>query len=320
MPVQVGKMILHGILHAVLYIALPLILFEVIGMLGFMTFSQGFKISIMIIGAIGVFFTMLRHAYPKDTSANRIMAFIATIYSGFYLFYLFGGFTPGAQLGTYSIILPTIQILLGLQVFAWLLLGSSAIRALQYLIEAIELRKMKEFKVRKQFKLSKMFKVLGILLSLVIMGYLGTIAYSASQIRFNMHDTIDFGWDDGGTLTNATDDAINITLTFDVQNGAIYAIYEVYLDMDIYTNTTDNPVILPENTKIGESKNNYYGVFHSSTTTLNQKITVNIDPAYAPGLATTNAMLDLRIAFSTLYAAININLNISAQTQWNALI
>jgi len=320
MPVQVGKMVLHGILNAILYIAVPIILFEVIEMLGLMTFTQGFKISIIIMGAIGVFFTMLRHAYPKDTSANRIMAFIATIYSGFYLFYFFGGFTPGLQLGTYSIILPTIQILLGLQIFAWLLLGSSAIRAIQYLIEAIELRKMKEYKLRKKFRLSKIFKILGTLLSLAIVGYLGSIIYSASQIRFNIHDTYDLGWDDGGTLMDSSDDTINITLTFDVQNGAIYAIYNVYLDMDIYTNTTSNPMILPENTKIGESKDNYYGVFHSSTTTLNQKITVDIDPTYAPGLATTNADLDLRISFSALYAAIMINLNLSIQTPWAALI
>ena len=145
MAIQITKMILHGILSAVLYIALPLVLFEVISMMGLMTFTQEFKMSIMIIGIIGVVFSMLRHAYPKDSSANRLIAFGSTVYSGIYLFFLFGGFTPGVRLGTYSISLPTLQVLLGLQVIAWLLLGSSGIKALKYLIEAVELRKNKEY-------------------------------------------------------------------------------------------------------------------------------------------------------------------------------
>ncbi|GAG92665.1 unnamed protein product [marine sediment metagenome] len=66
MAIQYNKMILHGILQAVLYIALPLVLFEIISMMGFMTFSQDFKIIIIIIGIIGVVFAMLRHAFPKE--------------------------------------------------------------------------------------------------------------------------------------------------------------------------------------------------------------------------------------------------------------
>ena len=103
MAIQINKMIFQGILNALMYIALPLILFEVISMIAPMTFSQEFKITIIIIGIIGTVFAMLRYAFPKDTSANRLMAFGSTIYSGIYVFYIFGGFTIGVQLGTYSI-------------------------------------------------------------------------------------------------------------------------------------------------------------------------------------------------------------------------
>ncbi|HEC38146.1 MAG TPA: hypothetical protein ENI29_07910, partial [bacterium] len=155
MKVQIGKMILYGVLTTVFYIAVPLILFEILGTLNIMTFSQAFRISIIIIGIIGVVISMLRHLFPTDTSANRLVAFGATVYSGIYLFYMFGGFTPGVSLGTYAITLPTIQVLLGLQLIAWLLLASSGIRALQYLIEAIEIGKKKEYSVtvRRKFKL-----------------------------------------------------------------------------------------------------------------------------------------------------------------------
>jgi hypothetical protein len=61
MEVQIGKMILYGILSAVFYIVVPLILFEVIASLGYMTFTQAFKTSIIIFGIIGTVISMLRH-------------------------------------------------------------------------------------------------------------------------------------------------------------------------------------------------------------------------------------------------------------------
>ncbi|MFX1558739.1 MAG: hypothetical protein ACFFC9_15915 [Promethearchaeota archaeon] len=316
MPIQVGKMILYGILHAILYIALPLILFEVISIYGIMTFSQSFKIAIILLGIIGVIFSMLSHAYPKDTSANRIIAFISTIYSGIYLFYLFGGFTPGVQLGTYSISLPTLQVFLGLQFFAWLLLGSSGIRALQYLIEAIELRKGKEYNVRlkKKFRVSKIFKFFGILASLALFGYLGSIAYSATQLNFGFHDTPVLAYDP------VDYDPINITISFDVSNMGFYAIYDVYIDLNIYVQDSTN-VSLPIGAKIGESLNNYYGTFHSSEIYPNQNITANILNTYLIPLVFNDATLRFVISFNTLYAAISIDLNVSINDiPWTHLI
>ncbi|MFX0012404.1 MAG: hypothetical protein ACFE9R_18975, partial [Candidatus Hermodarchaeota archaeon] len=258
MTVQVGKMILYGILSAIFYIAVPLILFTFIENTGFMSFSQEFKISVIIYGVIGVVFSMLGHAYPKDTSANRLVAFGSTLYSGIFLFYIFGGFTPGVSLGTYSISVSTIQVLLGLQLIAWLLLGSTAIRALQYLIEAIELRKKKEYKVRgkKQFRISRLFKGLGILMTLVIVGYFGSLIYSGMNLGFALHPVGpgDISYSDGGTpYPQVSDDSLNMTLTFDLDNQGLYAIYDLYINVDVYTGTTANSSVLPEYTKIGET-------------------------------------------------------------------
>jgi hypothetical protein len=325
MPIQVGKMILWGIITGILYIAVPLILFEVLEMMSIMIFSQEFKISIIIIGVIGVVFSMLGHAYPKDTSANRIIAFFSTIYSGVFLFYIFGGFTPGVSLGTYYIELPTLQVLLGLQLIAWLFLGSSGIRAIQYLIEAIELRNKKEYNIRvkKQFKVSKLFKFFGIVLSLVILGYLISLIYSGMNLGFNIDpiNPSDINYDDGGTPgPPGLDDSFNILMTFDLDNQGIYAIYDVYLDLTIYTVSSANPVLLPPGIKIGESLGNYYGTFHSFTTTPDQPINISIDTQYALGLATTDAVLEFIIYFDTHYATIEVDLNITFQTPWTHLI
>ena len=318
MAIQITKMILHGILNAILYIALPLILFEVISMLGYMTFAQEFKMSIIIIGIVGVVFSMLRHAFPNDTSANRLIAFGSTLYSGIYMFYIFGGFTPGVQLGTYSISVANLQVLLGLQVIAWLLLGSSGLRALKYLIEAVELRKNKEYRVKSKIKFSKFFKVLGTILSLVIFGYLGSIAYSGLNLGFSFHPT--FGVEQDLSLPDLSDDTINITVTFDLDNQGFYAIYDVLIDAEFRTVTSANESALPVGVKVGESLDNYFSTFHSFTNNINNNITIVMDPAYMVGIATTDATLALKISFATLYAAILINLNISVNIPWTALI
>ena len=320
MAIQVTKMILHGILNAILYIALPLVLFEVISMMGLMTFTQEFKMSVLIIGIIGVVFSMVRHAFPKDTSANRLIAFASTIYSGIYLFYLFGGFTPGVQLGTYSINVPPLQVLLGLQVIAWLLLGSAGLRALKYLIEAVELRKNKEYRMRKQVKFSNFFKVLGTILSLIIFGYLGSIAYSGMNLGFSLHPTFDVDHDTGVLPLDPSDDSINITITFDLDNQGIYAIYDVYINAEFRTVTSANESALPVGVKVGEALNTYFSTFHSFTNNINNNITLVMDPTYMVGLATTDATLALKISFATLYAAILINLNITIDIPWTALI
>ncbi len=318
MAIQITKMILHGILNAVLYIALPLVLFEVISMMNLMTFTQEFKMSVIIIGIIGVVFSMVRHAFPKDTSANRLIAFGSTIYSGIYLFYIFGGFTPGVALGTYSINLPTIQVLLGLQVIAWLLLGSSGLRALKYLIEAVELRKNKEYRVKTKFKLSNFFKVLGTILGLVIFGYLGSVAYSGLNLGFNIHPS--FALEHDLSLPDLSDDTINITITFDLDNQGLYAMYDIYIDAEFNTVVSANESALPVVVKVGESLNNYFSTFHSFTNNVNNNITLVMDSAYIVGLATTDATLALKISFSTLYAAIFINLTISIDVPWIAPI
>ena len=311
MAIQITKMIMHGILSAVLYIALPLILFEVISNMGLMTFTQEFKTTIIIIGIIGVVFSMLSHAFPKDTSANRLIAFGSIIYSGIYLFYLFGGFTPGVQLGNYSINVPPLQVLLGLQVIAWLLLGSSGLRALKYLIEAIELRKNKEYRVKKKFKLSKFFKVLGTILGLIIFGYLGSIVYSGMNLGFSFHPLSGFVRDPGVLPDpDFSDDTISTNITFDLNNQGLYAIYNAYVGVELRIQDSMNLSLLPIGLKIGGGGKTFE-TFHSFTNNINNSVTLVIGSTYMMELATTDATLELILSFNTVYASILINLNIT---------
>ncbi|MFX1310247.1 MAG: hypothetical protein ACFE8C_11155, partial [Promethearchaeota archaeon] len=190
---------------------------------------------------------------------------------------------------------------------------------LQYLIEAIELRKKKEYRVtvKREFRVSKIFKVLGIIASLVIVGYFGSIVFSGLNLRINLHSPIPPPvHDDGGTPGVYGDDSLIITIPFYVINNGLYAIYDVVLNAEIWVLTSSDPVLLPFDTKIGDSPVPYQNTFHSFTSTLNQNINVSIDVAYIEGLLTETATLSFRISFSTLYALIFIHLTVSLPISW----
>ncbi len=314
MEIQWGKMILHGFISAVFYIGLPLGIIYIFEYLNVITFADSFTISIIIFGLIGTFFSMLKYAFPKETSANRLVSFFISIYSGIFLFYIFGGFEPSTKLGTYYIHTDIIQILLGMQIIAWLLLGSIIIRALQYLVEAIELRNKKDYTVSKKgFKLSQIFKAFGFLMGLLIMGYFASIIYSGMNLNFHLHEMVpsDVVWDEAGTLGNYTDDSINITLTFDIINNGLYAIYDVNLSLGLYASN---------GTKLGGAPNQYFGGFHSFTQTLDQSVTLVVNSTYVGYLILNSDTLTLQISFETLYAAIYIYLTLNLPVPWSALV
>ena len=324
MEIQYSKMILYGLIRAIFYIAIPLILITILSIYNIITFSQSFIISLIIIGIIGVGLTILKRMFPKDTMTNRLIAFAVAIYQGIYLFYLFGGFTPGVKLGTYYINTVQTQVLLGLQLIAWLLLGIAGVSAIQHLIGVIELRKKKEYrvKIKKEFKLSWLFKRLGYLLNIIILGYIISIIVSGLNLSFDLKEEYTFSVDSGPDgLPLNSDDRINITIKFDIINKGIYSIQDVYLNVDIFTISTTDPLnlSLPENVKIGEVKNAYYKEFPRLANTTKQ-ITVSIFQIYALGLITYDADLELRVSLLSYYAGININLNTSIQTFWDELI
>jgi hypothetical protein len=318
MEFNYGKMVLHGILSSIFYLVVPLVLIYVLEYYGLMIFTDAYRTAIIIFGIIGVVFSMLRHGFPEDTPANRLVRFGSTIYSGIFLFYIFGGFDPGTRFGTYYIDLDFLQVFLGLRIIAWLLLGSTIIRGLQYLVEAIELRKKREYKVKvkKEFKVSTIFKVFGIIASLVVVGYFGSIIFSGLNLGVNLHDTFGYHHYNNSTASDYTDDSLSITLTFDVTNNGFYALNNVILNAEIHVVTSSNPGLLPFDTKIGDSPLPYQNTFHSFTSTLNQNINVSIETTYIEGLLTETANLLFKITFSTLYALIFINVTVSLPISW----
>ncbi len=167
------------------------------------------------------------------------------------------------------------------------------------------------------------------------LGYLPTEVYASVILKnsngyfeyppkvgysFNFHDTFPIGWDDGGSPYDPSDDNINFTITFDLDNQGFYAIYDVYVDAEFHTVASANESALPVGVKVGESVDCYFSTFHSFTNNINNNITIIMDPTYIVGLVTTDATLALKISFSTLYAAILIDVNVNVNITWSHLI
>ena len=316
MKIQIKEMIIYGTLKAVFYLVLPIILITYLSDIGIMQFSSSFITFLIIIGAIGTFFAVLRHTFPKDTVANSVVGIIDSLYSGIYLFYIFGGFIIGQTFGDYRIELENLQVRLGLQLIAWLLLSAAGIKALQHIVRAIELSRQKEYHVtiKRQFKASTFFRILGTLANIAFGFYILSIIISGANISFDLHDTFAVGHDDGGSPMNPADDTINITITFDLINKGVYAVHDVNLDVEIY-NASASPT-----EKIGELAGVHYFEFSSFSASKDKNLTVLIDPTYVPALALHDATLRFQISFEALYAGIFFDLNVSIEVFWPHLI
>ncbi|MFO7796730.1 MAG: hypothetical protein ACQERB_03900 [Promethearchaeati archaeon] len=321
MEIQIGKMILNGIIYAILYIAIPLGILLGLDFYGIFTVSQAFITGIIIFGLVGVFLAVLKAAYPKDSAKNRVIMFIITVFSGVYLFYIFGGFNPNKDLGNFSIATQQLSVSLGLQFIAWLLLLSAGVRSLQYLFEAFELRGVTKdsTEYKRRARPSLLFKVVGVILSLILVGWILSLIGSGVMLRPNLV-SYDYDYDDGGTAPpgNYGDDELNFTLTYDISNGGIYPLTNLNLKSEIWVSSSDNGSALPPDTKIGESAINHYTSIGAFDGVFNQNLTAVMDTSYIEGLATTNANLSYNLIFDTEFGGISINVTLSIPIPWDS--
>jgi hypothetical protein len=104
-----------------------------------------------------------------------------------------------------------------------------------------------------------------------------------------------------------SDDTINITLTFDINNNGIYAVYNVNLSLALY---------LSNGSLLGEAPNRYYSAFHSFTQTPNQELTIVVN-SHIRFLILNSDTLELEISFETIYAALYIDLDLFLPIPWS---
>jgi len=319
MEMQVGKMILNAIIYAILYIAIPLGILLGLDFYGIFTVNQSFITGIIVFGIVGVFLAVLKAAYPKESAKNRVIMFIITVFSGIYLFYIFGGFNPNKDLGNFSIATQQLSVSLGLQFIAWLLLLSAGVRSLQYLFEAFELRGVTKdsAEYKRRARPSLLFKVVGVILSLILVGWILSLIGSGVMIRPNLV-SYDYDYDFSGTPLDYSDDELNFTLTYDLSNGGIYPLTNLNLKSEIWVISSDNGSALPPETKIGESAITQYASIGAFDGVFNQNLTAVMDTSYIDDLATTNANLSYNLIFDTDFGGISINVTLRIPIPWDS--
>ena len=326
MKLDYKSIIIYGSLKAAFVLLLPLILISIIINQGIIEFSSNFIITIIVMGIIGTIITIVRHAPPKNSIIRCTIGIGVAIYNGLYLFYVFGGFTEGQALGTYTIQTATILAFLGLQLIAWILLIGAFLNSSYYLAKTLEgfynKKKSRTGEEIKQFKAIKGFKIGKLVLNLFLIGFIISVGLSAMNISYRVKQSFHFNWDTAGTPINFTDDSIEIIVLFDLINPGIYSVEDIVIDVDIYTLDTSDitQIILPDNTKIGEVDNMIYPMFPAGALSEDQELTVDIFPQYVVGLITFDATLLLDVSFSCNYATINIYMMTNATVEWTSLV
>lgn len=324
MEIQFNRMIIFGTISAVIYIIVPLILMNVLSGLQLIEFKPSFQLTLILLGIFSVIITIVKNIFSKNTIIGNSIGIASSIFSGIYAFYLFGGFSLEKTWGSYQIITENFIAFLGLQIIAWLLLLGAIVSALGSVTRLLEIvrRKKKERKEERAVQPHQVFTVVGLGISIFMLGYLGTVIYSGTNIGINVKEDYGYSYYNSETPLDYSDDKINITAKYDLHNYGFYSISNVIIDVDIYTiGTTDvTQLTLPNNTKIGEVDKARYKNFPAKQTTYNEELTVSIDSEYVPGLITHDANLSLQIQFSSFYAGIFIDFYTNQTTYWESLV
>ena len=318
------KGLLYAGINAGIYIIFPICLISILSNLHILQFDSSFTFIILTFGAIAVIISFFKNIFDPNSYHHNLIGLGTAIYSGFYLFYIFGGFGAGANFGNYYIKTEGLDALLGLQILAWLMLLAALINAIYYILKCFEVRRHKEFLFFRVswFKIRHLFRGASLILYLVLLFFLLSVILNAVSLSFQLQQQYTYSWNDNGTPFYLLDDRIRLTAYFNVVNPGWYSIQDIILNVEIYTvNTSDLfQLALPDNTKIGEIQNVHYTEFPGASTLYNVSLPIDIIPSFVPGLITNNASLSLRISLFCSYAGITLILNTTAFTSWSQII
>jgi hypothetical protein len=151
---KLKNIVIYGILNFMLYITTPLIFILLLTNFQYFDFNPIFLQTIFIFGIVGVSVSILKNSFSEDSNIYHIIGISNVLFSGVYLFFIFGGFSFGLPFGNYSIQTNSFQAELGLQIIAWPLLIASLIRLISSTIKYYEEIKNKSLIIKLKRKIS----------------------------------------------------------------------------------------------------------------------------------------------------------------------
>ncbi|MFX1237173.1 MAG: hypothetical protein ACFFAS_19825 [Promethearchaeota archaeon] len=317
MKIKYGSMIFYGTLKAIFYLVLPLVVMGILESNNLMQISDDWKIGIIVLGVIGTVLAVITHMFEKNTVAHGYTKIIDSTYSAIFIVYMFGGFTPGVKFGTFTITYEQIVASVGIQIFAYLFLIGALFSVMRHILRTIEIYKDKQYKITKfkrAFQASRIFQVAGIITSLLIFGYFVSIPLSAINVDIGFLSSTGFSFshNDGGTpFPNYTDDSIEMSIPFYVDNQGVYSILNIEIDVNIYVRDCTNVTGygLPDGYIGGTPLDNVWNFYQFSYAEESFNITISGETTMA-GLALENATLDFEFYLAGRYAGIDVEVDL----------
>ncbi|MHA1402259.1 MAG: hypothetical protein ACTSSI_00685 [Candidatus Helarchaeota archaeon] len=324
---QVWSCLIFGSINVIFFIILPITAFYMLQTVFLINLNPAFIITLLIFGSFQSLIAFIKNAFPKKTKIYNLLSIFAAIYSGVFLFYVFGGFGMIGLTDYYYLAGSGFEVLLGISIFAGTMILAAIVNTFYHLMRLIEVIRDKDFSIEfkrnfRSYHLKVRYFVRAgyVLIYATLFFFILSIIISGLSINFQVDDDLDITWDNNSTPF-FYDDRLDLTSNFNLSNMGFYSVSDIYINVEIYTVTTDDPtkIFLPDNTKIGEINNVHYEAFLARYLT-EESITVEVLPQYVPGMVQYNALLDLHISLKCWYAGIYIDFNTSVPSYWSKLI
>jgi hypothetical protein len=214
-----------------------------------------------------------------------------------------------------------ISAQIGLQIIAYILMIGAGIQIFRHILRTIELSKHKKYDIKfkkRKFRASTFFRILGILVSIGLIGFIISIPVSALFVDIDLDGgKFFYSYDDGGTTLDPSDDKVNMSVQFSVDNNGIYSILDVRLDIAISvrdcTNGTD--ILIPDGTTISATPDREYN-FYRGTSKTSENFTISIYNEYVDELVVCNATLLFDISFQARYAQLTADVDLMFEQEW----
>ncbi|MHA1143756.1 MAG: hypothetical protein ACTSRW_03395, partial [Candidatus Helarchaeota archaeon] len=142
---QVWSCLIFGSINVIFFIILPITAFYMLQTVFLINLNPAFIITLLIFGSFQSLIAFIKNAFPKKTKIYNLLSIFAAIYSGVFLFYVFGGFGMIGLTDYYYLAGSGFEVLLGISIFAGTMILAAIVNTFYHLMRLIEVIRDKDF-------------------------------------------------------------------------------------------------------------------------------------------------------------------------------
>ncbi len=221
----------------------------------------------------------------------------------------------GDSFGQIKATIQEITLYADINFFSNIIIGTVVFWGIIYAIELIAV----VWKVHRDFKqafyILKFGTAVCVILFLLTASFFMIVIYSATQIGGGIDEPPIYDYNNQGTILNLTDDTLDITYNFSVNNGGFLPIYDVGFRLDMIVNHTTSIIMFP-GLKIGSAQK--YIPELAAQTIYEGNLTIAMDSAYIASFLITSTTFRIYIYVDTTVTnLLPVAINITFYTSFN---